>query len=278
MPEEKNVPQEPGPDDGANDILDKDGVSSHEGSEGTDEFAALAEKFGVDLTNIPEDARGEVELALRTAENAVHTLREEDSLEMDGLKDKAALYDRLSTQVQNQGVAVQTPLPGGALPTQEALFVGSELAAAVDSEDPEALARVLTKGVETAITRSNDKLGFERLVPIEKTITTMVEMAVLDGKYEGWRKDLPKVRQVLQVHPEYSLQQAYEGGVLVPRYNRDKQRDKAGWDKAREERRAAVKNSPVSTSTGPTDTTPAVYDTDKDAILAAIEAVEGKKK
>ena len=278
MPDDVQItPNEPKPDAGVGD-LPLDGGTLPDGSKGDGDFTALAEKFGVDLTNMSDDAREEVELALRTAENAVHALREEDSLAVDDLKDKAALYDRF---VANQSTPLQpaTPLPAGAnAPVQEALFAGRDIEAAIASDDPEALADVLTKGVEKAISQSTDKLGSERLVPIEKTITMMVEMAVLDGKYNGWREDLPKVRQVMQVHPEYSLQQAYESGVLVPRYNRDKQRDKLGWDKARDKRRAAVKNEPRTSASGPTEPVAKVYDTDKDAILAAIEASEAAAK
>lgn len=273
MPDVKKItPDEPNPDEGVGDLLPEGNESHPDGSEGDGDFTALAEKFGVDLTNMSDEAKAEVELALRTAENAVHNLREDDSLELDGLRQKAALYDRRSITQPAQ----TQPLPSGAnAPVQEALFEGREIEAAVASDDPDALATVLTKGVAKAMETVKKELGASRLAPIEKALSTIVEMTVLDGKYPEWRKDLPKMRQVLQSHREYTLQQAYEVGVLLPRYERDKERDKDGWNKARDTRRAAVKNETKGANSRPTEETPVVYDTDMDAILAAIEKHSG---
>jgi hypothetical protein len=280
MPDDdgKITPNEPKPDDGVGDISPVSDVSHPDGSDGDGDFAKLAEQFGVDLDTVPEDARSAVELALRTAENAVHNLREEDSLEMDGLKQKADLYDRMQ-MASPPAAAPVTPLPAGpSAPVQEALFTGSEIEAAVGSDDPEALARVLNKGVAAAITKANETLGAQRLAPIEKALTTIVEMTMMDNDYPGWKKDLPLVRQVLSIHPEYSIKQAYEGSVIVPRYTRDKKRSLDGLTKARDDKRAAIKNAPKDANARPTQDAEKVYDTDRDAILAAIEEVNAAAK
>jgi hypothetical protein len=264
------LPNDPADADGVNDISDE-GVTSQDGSADDGDFVELAKQFGIDLDTVPEDARDAVEVALRTAENAVHSLREEDSLEMDGLKQKAALYDQLVSRGAPPPVQT-TPMPTGqSQPTQAVLFSGKDIERAVQADDPEVLADVLTKGVRQAVTELKDELSRSRLEPVEKAVDTMVQMTVMDNKYPDWRKDLPAIRQVLSLNPHYSLQQAYESGVLVPRYTRDKERTLAKLSQSRDKKRSLVKDAPKGTNKGPAKDIPKTYNTDRDAILAAME-------
>jgi len=279
MPEDnKNAPNEPSPEGGEGDLLNS-GTPPDTGSEDDGDFAALAEQFGVDVSELSEEALPQVELALRSAHGVLHDLREEDSLDLTGMKEKAAQYDRVMADPNvRAALSGQRAAPMAAPandPAQKSFFSAETLEVALNSDSPEVFAKTLDDGVKKAIDAHFATLDTGRLAPLEKVVTTIVEMTTLDSDYPEWRKDMSRVRQVLNVHPEYSIRQAYESGVVVPRYKQDRTRlrDKLATNKAA--KRKLIKGEPAPASKNATQNKEKEYDTVRDSVLAAIEASAG---
>jgi len=280
MPNElENTPTEPTLTGGEGGL--PTGGTLPTGSEGDGGFAELAEQYGIDVSELSAETLPALEEALRNADSALHQLREEDSLTLTGLNEKAAQYDRMmanpdvrAAMTGQRTYAMNQPTNA---PVQEEFFPTEALENAVNSDSPGALSKVLDSGVRKAIDSYFKTVETNRIAPLEHVVTTMVEMTTMDSDYPDWRKDLPRVREVLQTHPEWTIRTAYEKGIVVPRYRQNTSALRDKMVQTRTKKRAVIKDEPAPANKSVTTPVGGGFDTVRDSVLAAMEQVVGGK-
>lgn len=255
--------------------LDPDKKGSSHDVVVSDAEAAVIKELGYDVADVPE---GSLDL-VKNIVQYLHDKREEDSQTLRFAQEKATDYDRVMNDPRVRQVLSTpgaSPLPTGrSADNQTGVIIDPvRLSAAINSDSPEDLAKVLTEGMQDIVKDSLDTFRTGVVAPIEQQTGAMAEIAAMDSEFPGWRKDISRVRGALAAHPELNLRVAYNQHVVIPDLRKENSRLTSLVGTNKQDKKRVLSIDGESTKQTTTVTEPKEYKTQRDAILAAYEAIE----
>ena len=255
--------------------LDPDKKGSSHDVVVSDAEAAVIKELGYDVADVPE---GSLDL-VKNIVQYLHDKREEDSQTLRFAQEKATDYDRVMNDPRVRQVLSTpgaSPLPTGrSADNQTGVIIDPvRLSAAINSDSPEDLAKVLTEGMQDIVKDSLDTFRTGVVAPIEQQTGAMAEIAAMDSEFPGWRKDISRVRGALAAHPELNLRVAYNQHVVIPDLRKENSRLTSLVGPNKQDKKRVLSIDGESTKQTTTVTEPKEYKTQRDAILAAYEAIE----
>jgi hypothetical protein len=269
------------------DLSEESSVLDGSGDEGVGEINEdLLEDAGITLDDIPEGARDALTDALAKVSKYLQDTREDESAKFREATEKALEYDQLMANPRLREMLLGT-LPGGPIPPKEkepetyaSAYSERELETAL-AGDPAALASYLRDNA-VSIARAEAKAAVESLresdiAPLSQKATIQEVSAQMESQYgKDWKKDIPKMRAYIQLHPqETDIEAIYLKAVEVPRLRSRLAKNEGGRNK----KKSVLGKTPEGVSKGAgktasTGTEKKKYATTREAVADTLAQLE----